>query len=205
MPCRHAIATAASLSLAAAPVARAEAVTQACLGDRGAFLTCPVGASQVGTECRDDGDTAWGRLRHGPALTLHPRAPADPRPPAVAVAASYRDDQRAGRVFRFDREGRLAGWEDVRGDQRHGASVACSEAGQVVTIAYFSHNHPVGLQRSWTAPGQRVRLIQHDGRGHSVRGEPTPELLRRPDELCHPEPCDVGAAPDLSGVPAALR
>jgi hypothetical protein len=199
-PC---LATLASISLAAS-TGLAEPAAQSCIGDWNAFLTCPAGATRLRNECRDHDDGSWGGPRHGPSLMLHFVPASEPGPPGVMIAANYQDDQRTGRAFRFERDGRLAGWDDLLGDQRHGASVSCRD-GRVTSLAYFSHNHRAGLARSWSAHGELLYATVYDGHGHGARAEPTPAVLRRPDELCQPKRCDVTAKPDLSGLPAGLR
>jgi hypothetical protein len=188
-----------------AAAASAEPTTQACLGDLDRFLSCPDGAARVDTECRDNDDGYWLRVRHGPAVAMRFRSASDPSPPIVYSAASYKDDQKTGRVYRFDAAGKLAAWDDMLGDQHHGASVVCTPDGHITSITYFSHNHRVGVSRWWSARGDLVRASEHDGHGHSVRADPTPATVHRPDELCQPRRCDVTTQPDLSGVPARLR
>src|SRR4051812_31130261 len=95
---------AATLLALGASAASAGPVTQACLGSLDKFLTCPANSHRVGTECRASGGEWAGISREGPSLVLRDPEAADPK---VRLAATYKDDAKTGRVFRFDAEGRL--------------------------------------------------------------------------------------------------
>ena len=202
----------------AAPSATAAAVTtQACLGDFTAFLTCPAGAAVAGTECRQrepnrgngPGEHWSGSQRQGPALFLRGRAGVDAPPGKTAIvsfAARYKNHKKTGRLFRFDKEGRLSSWGNLIGDRSYGLSVSCSPEGKVVHVATYFDDKVVGLSRSWRKDGTLSYAIARDATGSVSKQEvePTAELARRPDELCRPARCDINAAPDVSALPQGM-
>jgi hypothetical protein len=130
----------------------------------------------------------------------------DPAKQRVSFAASYKDHKKHGRVFNFDRDGRLDSWTDMANDDYHGLSVDCTPDGRVKHLAYFSRGKVVGISRSWRDDGTLSYALDHPTPGSSTVSVPhTPELSRRPDELCRPARCDLDAAPDLSGIPPKAR
>lgn len=206
--------TAAKGATAAAPV------TQACLGDLPTFLTCPAGAGLFGTECRQrepkrgqgEGEHWSGSRRQGPAVFL--RGDLDvklDKNSKVSFAARYKNHKKNGRIYRFDKQGVLESWTNVIDDQSYGLSVTCRPDGTVAHMASYFADKVVGLSRSWRkSDGTLSYAIEHDPHSKATKhldsaSGLTPELARRPDELCRPVRCDVTAAPDLSGMPAGLR
>lgn len=184
--------------------------TQACLGDFKAFLTCPAGAAISGTECRQRNTAAnehWsGSSRQGPALFF--RGNHDEKitkDSIVSFAATYKNHKKNGRVFRFDDQGRLASWDNVIDNETYGLSVSCTPEGTVYHLASYFAGKVVGVSRSWRPDGTLSYALDHDRNGKTLASvPPTPELARRPDELCRPARCDVNARPDVSGMPAGL-
>lgn len=179
--------------------AHADPVTQACLGSVDTFLTCPPGATRHGTECRAKSDHWSGSSRQGPSVFLRTNQ-------TVSFAASYKDHKKTGRVFRFDEQGRLESWSDVAADVEHGLSVTCTPDGHTSYVASYAHGASIGISRSWShRDGSFSYAFAYgaDGHGHPVKL--SLDQTRRPDELCQPKVCDVHAAPDLSGIPSALR
>ncbi len=202
------VATSLIAATAAGQPASTPVTTQACLGSFTTFLTCPPGAQLRDTECRarepqhgaGAGEHWSGSKRQGPALFL--RDGGDPKQPIVSFAASYRDHKKTGRIYRFDKQGRLESWNDVTDDLDHGLSVTCLPNGRVWYLAYYNHGKVVGVSRAWRASdGAFSYAFDHDAQGHSQTLAPTPALEARPDELCHPVRCDVTTKPDLSGLP----
>jgi hypothetical protein len=176
-----------------ASTAHAEPTTQACLGDLTRFLTCPPDAHLRGTLCWSAGGG------HGPAYDTHPNG-------TLRSAGYYLPFANAhGRVFTFDTSGVLKSWVDMRNGEEHGLWVECSDGGHVTEVSSWAHGEPVGLTRTWDRDGKLWLAFAHDGNDKFHDIQPTPAQRRRPDELCHPRVCDVRAAPDLSGVPPALR
>jgi hypothetical protein len=184
-------------------------VTQACLGNFTA-LPCPAGAARSGTECRtreaQRGDGAgehWsGSKRQGPSVFLRDDSEPNPAKQRVSFAASYKDHKKNGRVFHFDKDGRLNSWADMADDDYHGMSVDCEPDGRVRTVAHFNRGKLVGISRSWRSDGSLSYAFDHGTGGPSRALDKTnPALARRPDELCRPAKCDLDAAPDLSGIP----
>lgn len=193
-------------SLFASP-ALAQPTTQACLGDIDTFLACPPGAQRTRTECRvrepgrgnRPGEHWSGSKRQGPALFL--RDDRDPKS-SVSFAAYYKDHKKTGRVYRFDKQGRLESWVDVAADKYHGLRVSCRPDGRVSDLAYFKNDVVVGVSRAWMeADGTLSYAMDHDAQGRAIPIAATPELQKRPDHLCRPVRCDVTAKPDLSGIP----
>lgn len=202
---------------AAAPTAGV--TTQACLGDFATFLTCPAGASvHFGSECRakerHGGQAAgehWsGSQRQGPALffrgTNQDKITKDSK---VSFAANYKNHKKNGRIYRFDKQGRLASWENVIDDKSYGLAVTCNPDGTVAFLANFAADKVVGISRSWRKDGSLSYAIDHDPDGkRTTHLEPgaglTPELARRPDELCRPARCDINARPELSAMPRGV-
>lgn len=195
---------------AAAPASAPAATTQACLGDLSTFLTCPAGAAVSGTECRQRNTAAnehWsGSSRQGPALFL--RGPDNDRltrTSIISFAATYKNHKKHGRVFRFDEQGRLSSWDNVIDNESFGLSVSCTPQGTVQHLASYFQGKVVGVSRAWRADGTLSYAIDHDRDGKTLAHlTATPELARRPDELCRPARCDVNARPDISGLPAGL-
>ena len=190
-------------------------VTQACLGDLPTFLTCPAGAALFGSECRQrepqrgqgQGEHWSGSQRQGPALFL--RGDVDvklDKHSKVSFAARYKNHKKNGRIYRFDKQGVLESWNNVIDDRYYGLSVTCRPDGTVAHVASFAADKVVGISRSWRlSDGTLSYAIDHDPRSKATTHlDPTPELSRRPDELCRPVRCDVNAAPDLSGMPAGV-
>lgn len=193
--------------------------TQACLGDFATFLTCPAGASVFfGSECRakeqHGGQAAgehWsGSQRQGPALffrgAYREKITKDSK---VSFAANYKNHKKNGRIYRFDKEGRLASWENVIDDKSYGLAVTCNPDGTVAFLANFAADKVVGISRSWRKDGSLSYAIDHDPDGkRTTHLEPgaglTPELARRPDELCRPARCDINAKPELSAMPRGV-
>jgi len=172
-----------------ATAAHPNPTTQACLGNLDSFLACPTGAQRSGTECRA------GSKRQGPTLFMR-----DDK--LVSLAATYKDHKKAGRVFRFDAEGRLESWTDTANDEYEGLSVTCLPDGRVWYLAYYHDGRVVGISRSWRAKdGSFSYAMDHDAQGRSKNITVPPALMQRPDHLCQPQRCDVNATPDLSGVP----
>ncbi|MBX3156631.1 MAG: hypothetical protein KF773_11565 [Deltaproteobacteria bacterium] len=196
---------------AANPSRPLSVTTQACLGDFTA-LPCPAGSARSGTECRareaqrgkGAGEHWSGSKRQGPSVFLRDAAETDPAKQRVSFAANYKDHKKHGRVFNFDKDGRLDSWSDMADDTHHGLSVDCRPDGTVAHVAYYSHGKHVGISRSWRESDGTLSYAfdQGTGGGSSRRLDPTPALSRRPDELCRPARCDLSAAPDLSGIPA---
>jgi hypothetical protein len=192
--------SASSLTLTAATAA-AQPTTQACLGELDAFLACPAGAQRSGTECRarepqrgkGEGEHWSGSKRQGPAVFLrHDDAK------RVSFAAHYKDHKKTGRVFHFDKDGRLESWSDVAEDRYHGLSVSCTPDGRVYYMAYYDRDRSVGISRSWRmSDGAFSYAFEYDAAGKSSRIEATPAQQRRPDHLCQPARCDVQARPEL--------
>lgn len=201
---------------AAAP--SAAVTTQACLGDFATFLTCPAGASvHFGSECRakeqHGGQAAgehWsGSQRQGPALFFRGTAKQPAKDAKVSFAANYKNHKKNGRIYRFDKEGRLASWENVIDDRSYGLAVTCNPDGTVAFLANFAADKVVGISRSWRKDGSLSYAIDHDPDGkRTTHLEPgaglTPELVRRPDELCRPARCDIHAKPELSAMPKGV-
>ncbi len=204
----------------AGSAAAAGPVTQACLGDLPTFLTCPAGAVLYGTECRQrepkrgqgQGEHWSGSQRQGPAVFL--RSGFDvklDKDSKVAFAARYKNHKKNGRIYRFDQQGVLESWTNVIDDKSYGLSVTCRPDGTVAYVASYFANKVVGLSRSWRkSDGALSSAIAHDPHSKATKrldstSGLTPEMARRPDELCRPVRCDVTAAPDLSGMPAGLR
>lgn len=203
-----------------ADTARPAAVTtQACLGDFTAFLTCPAGASvSLGSECRAKephrgavaGEHWSGSQRQGPALFFRGASGEKiTKDSKVSFAANYKNHKKNGRIYRFDKEGRLASWENVIDDKLHGLSVNCNPDGTVAYLANFANDKVAGISRSWRKDGSLSYAIDHDPNSKATTHlEPgaglTPELARRPDELCRPARCDINAAPDLSAMPKGV-
>ena len=177
--------------------------TQACLGDFKTFLTCPPGAKVNGTECRGSGGHWSGSSRQGPALFLRDQAEKDPAKVRVNFAANYVNHKKTGRVFHFDKEGRLESWTDTDADRYHGISVNCRADGRVAHLAYYKQSKVVGISRAWLEKdGTLSYAMDHDAQGRSIPiPNPSPALTQRPDHLCQPARCEVTAKPDLSGVP----
>lgn len=205
----------ASLATAALWPGRAAAepkpTTQACLGDLSAFLTCPTGAKVSGSECRQreaqggrgEGEHWSGSQRQGPALFLRGHEDAPTAQSLVSFAAYYRNHKKNGRIFHFDKQGNLESWNNVIDDQWYGLAVTCRPDGRVSHLATHAGNKTVGISRAWRAKdGELSYAIEYDAQGKVVRHlQATPELARRPDELCRPVRCDVTATPDLSLAP----
>lgn len=210
--CSAALATGALVPGRA--VAQSKPTTQACLGDLSAFLTCPTGAKVSGTECRQrepnrgqgEGEHWSGSKRQGPALFLRGNEAALTDQARVNFAAYYVDHKKNGRVFHFDKQGNLTSWNNVIDDQWYGLAVTCRPDGRVSYLATHAGNKTVGISRSWRAKdGELSYAIEYDAQGKVVRHlQATPELARRPDELCRPVRCDVSAKPDLSMAPQGL-
>lgn len=178
-----------------ASTASAEPTTQACLGNLDSFLACPPGAQRTGTECRERGGHWSGSKRQGPAIFMR-----DDK--NVSFAATYKDHRKAGRVFRFDPQGRLESWSDMANDEYEGLAVTCLPDGRVWYLAYYHDGRVVGVSRSWRAKdGSFSYAMDHDAQGHSKNITVPPALMQRPDHLCQPQRCDVNTPPDLSGVP----
>lgn len=193
--------------------------TQACLGDFATFLTCPAGATVAAgsTECRQreprrgagPGEHWSGSQRQGPALFLRDRAGVDKpvtKASTVSFATRYKNHKKNGRLFRFDKEGRLSAWENLIDDRSYGLSVSCTPDGKVSFMATYFNDKVVGLSRAWRSDGTLSYAIQHDATG-AVTGHgehPTAEQARRPDELCRPARCDINAAPEVSGLPQGM-
>lgn len=185
--------------------------TQACLGDFKTFLTCPPGATVQHGACRvtepnrgnAPGEHWSGSQRQGPALYLRDENERDPAKVRVSFAASYKNHKKTGRVFHFDKDGRLESWSDVDGDRYHGLSVTCQPDGRVSHLAYYKQDKVAGISRSWRAKdGSFSYAMDHDANGRSIPiDNPAAALMQRPDHLCQPARCDVNAKPDLSGVP----
>ncbi len=207
----------AAAAPAPAPKAIAEfaGATQACLGDLTTFLTCPAGAAVSGTECRQraprrgaaPGEHWSGSQRQGPALFFRGAFGAAPTKSSILdFAARYAKHKKNGRVFHFDKQGRLESWNNVIDDQWYGLAVTCTPAGTVRSVATHAANKVVGLSRSWRASdGALSYALEHDASGAiTAHLDATPELARRPDELCRPTRCDIDAAPDLSGLPRGI-
>lgn len=209
--CSAALATALAPGHAAADP---KATTQACLGDLTAYLTCPTGAKVSGTECRQreaHGGTGagehWsGSKRQGPALFLRGDERAVNAQSLVNFAAYYINHKKNGRVFHFDKQGNLTSWNNVIDDQWYGLAVTCLPDGRVSYLATHAGNKTVGISRSWRAKdGELSYAIEYDAQGKVVRHlQPTPELARRPDELCRPARCEITAKPDMSLAPAGV-
>jgi hypothetical protein len=189
--------------------------TQACLGPLATFLTCPAGAALSGTECRQreprrgaaPGEHWSGSQRQGPAVFLRGALGAAPTAGAkISFATQYKNHKKNGRVFRFDKEGRLESWNNVIDDEWYGLAVTCTPEGTVKSLANHAGNKVVGISRSWrTSDGTLSYALDHDASGKvTAHLEATPELARRPDELCRPARCDVAAAPDLSAMPRGV-
>jgi hypothetical protein len=181
--------------------------TQACLGDWKTFLSCPAGATVKGSECRatqrgNAGEHWSGSQRQGPALFLRDTNQRDPAKVRVSFAASYKNHKKTGRVFHFDKEGRLESWTDVDGDRYHGLSVSCLPDGRVSHLAYYKQDKVVGISRSWrTKDGTFSHAMDRDANGRPIPiDKPSAALMQRPDHLCQLARCDVNAKPDLSGV-----
>ncbi|MEJ7600201.1 MAG: hypothetical protein WKG01_19995 [Kofleriaceae bacterium] len=177
--------------------------TQACLGDFKTFLTCPSGAKVNGTECRGSSGHWSGSSRQGPSLFLRDRSTTDPAKVRVNFAANYVNHKKTGRVFHFDKDGRLESWTDTDGDRYHGLSVNCRADGRVAHLAYYKQDKVVGISRAWLEKdGTLSYAMDHDAQGKSIPiANPSAALIQRPDQLCQPTRCDVTAKPDLSGVP----
>lgn len=185
--------------LATASVSQAAPVTQTCLGPVDTFLACPAGAHKQGTECRGQGAHWSGSMRQGPAVFMR-----DDK--NVSFAASYKDHKKTGRVYRFDKEGRLESWSDMANDEYEGLSVTCLPDGRVWYLAYFHDGRVVGVSRSWRAKdGSFSYAMEYDASNRSTKITVPAALQQRPDHLCQPVKCDVNAAPDLSGIPRATR
>lgn len=190
------------------------ATTQACLGDFQAFLACPAGARVAGTECRQrepqsgagEGEHWSGSKRQGPALFMRGNEDAITPKSVVSFAAFYKNHKKNGRVFRFDKEGRLESWNNVVDDEWYGLAVTCTPEGKVAYLATHFGDKTIGVSRSWRVKdGSFSYAIEYDANGKIARHlEATPELARRPDELCRPKVCNVTAPPDLSGAPAGF-
>lgn len=188
--------------------------TQACLGDLTAFLTCPTGAKIAGTECRQrearggagEGEHWSGSKRQGPALFLRGNEDDLKAQSIVSFAAYYINHKKNGRVFHFDKQGNLESWNNVIDDQWYGLAVTCRPDGRVSYLATHAGNKTVGISRSWRAKdGELSYAIEYDAQGKVVRHlQATPELARRPDELCRPARCEVTAKPDFSLAPAGV-
>jgi hypothetical protein len=186
-----------------ASTAAAQPTTQACLGDLHQFLTCPPGASVIGTECRarephggaGPGEHWSGSRRQGPALFLRDGGARDPAVPRVALAARYVDHRKTGRVFRFDPQGVLTSWDDLDADQLNGLSVSCLPDGRIAHLAYYHHDRVVGVSRAWRSrDGAFSYAMQYDADGHPHAIDVPAALRVRPDALCQPTVCDVHAA-----------
>lgn len=220
-PSRLALSSIAALALpltvgqAGSAAAEPAATTQACLGDLRKFLTCPAGAAISGTECRQrepqrgraEGEHWSGSKRQGPALFLRGEHDDELTPQSiVSFAATYKDHKKHGRIFRFDKQGRLESWNNVLGDEWYGLAVTCTPDGKVAHLATHFGDKTVGISRAWRSKdGELSYALEHDAAGKIARHlQATPELARRPDELCRPVTCDVHAKPDLSGAPAGL-
>ena len=214
---RAVTALALLLPLASPGRATAEpvATTQACLGDLRAFLTCPAGATVSGTECRQkeprhglgEGEHWSGSKRQGPALFLRGDDEDGLTPRSmVSFAATYKDHKKNGRIYRFDAQGRLESWNNVIHNEWYGLAVTCTPDGKVAHLATHFGDKTLGISRAWRSKdGQLSYAIEYDAAGKIARHlEATPELARRPDELCRPVRCDVNAAPDTSGLPAGV-
>lgn len=176
-------------------IARAEPTTQACLGNLDTFVSCPPGAQKSGTECRGKGPHWSGSMRQGPALFMR-----DDK--TVSFAASYKDHKKTGRVYRFDKDGRLEGWSDVANDEYEGLSVTCLPDGRLWYLAYYHDGRVVGVSRSWRAKdGSFSYAMDHDAQNHAHKIDVPAALQQRPDHLCRPAKCDVASPPDLTGIP----
>ncbi|HEU0030634.1 MAG TPA: hypothetical protein VFQ53_08375 [Kofleriaceae bacterium] len=181
--------------------------TQACLGNFDAFLTCPAGAQRRGTECRTRephggqgaGEHWSGSKRQGPAIFLRDADERDPAKQRVSFAAYYKDHKKHGRVFNFDRDGRLDSWSDMADDQYNGLSVTCLPNGRVSHLAWFKNGAVVGISRTWKASDGSFSYAYDQTLKKSV--DVPPAMQQRPDQLCQPARCDVTAKPDLSGIP----
>jgi hypothetical protein len=197
--------------IAASASADPRPTTQACLGDLKTFLTCPAGATLQDNACRATepqrgnapGEHWSGSQRQGPALFLRDANERDPAKVRVSFAAGYKNHKKTGRVFHFDKEGRLESWTDVDGDRYHGLSVSCLPDGRVSHLAYYKQDKIAGISRSWrTKDGTFSYAMDHDATGRAIPiDKPAAALMQRPDQLCQPARCDVNAKPDLSGVP----
>ena len=188
---------ATSLTAAADPTP----VTQACLGNLDALLTCPTGAQRRGTECRaaepKRGNAAgehWsGSKRQGPSVFLR----SDNK--TVSYATTYKDHKKHGRTYRFDKAGVLESWSDMAHDAYHGLSVDCLPDGRVSHLAYFKHGKTVGVTLHWKRSDGSFSFAFDQATRQSVTVSPA--QMARPDHLCQPKRCDVDAKPDLSGIP----
>jgi len=177
-------------ALLAAPAAYAGPTTQACLGSLDSFLACPAGTQRVGTECR-----ARETKRQGPSVFMRDAK-------KVSFAASYKDNKKTGRVFRFDNDGVLESWTDMADDEYNGLSVTCLADGRAWSLAYYKDGRVVGISRTWRAKdGSFAYAMDHDAQGRTTKVTVSAALQQRPDHLCQIAKCDVNARPDLTGVP----
>ena len=181
-----------------ASTAAADPTTQSCLGNLDTFLTCPAGAQRSGTECRAKDASHWsGSKRQGPSLYVRDNK-------TISFAANYKDHKKTGRVFRFDDQGRLESWSDMRDDQYEGLSVTCLPNGHVWYLANYKNDKVVGISRSWKASdGSFSYAMGHDADGHSIPIQATADQMKRPDELCHPAKCDVQSSSRSSAASAS--
>jgi hypothetical protein len=188
----------AILGVLLSSTALADPTTQSCLGNLDTLLTCPQGAARSGTECRARDAGHWsGSKRQGPSVFLRDNK-------TVSFAANYKDHKKTGRVYRFDDQGRLESWSDMKDDLYDGLSVTCLPNGHVWYLANYKNDKVVGISRSWKAnDGSFSYAMDHDASGHSISIQATADQMKRPDALCQPVKCDVTQSSSRSNAASA--
>lgn len=176
-------------------MAHAQPATQACLEPLERVLSCPEGTQLVDQR----------EKKGGAAFCAIPRG-VDHWPPAsrngpslwyrdgqhISRAGRYKDHNKHGRHYYFDKKGRLERLIDWQDDDFHGLYVECHENGAVKSVMRHRRGGIVGLVRRWDAQG-RVRSISRYEHGKYVGRVRDPSARRPPPEaLCRPKHCDLG-------------